>query len=475
MNEAVPRYQRIERWIKDGISGGRWRQGERLPSIRALCQQHGCAKITIQHALQRLEAQGLIESRERSGFFVSSRADKTEGRGQSFQAPKEFHQIESPQPVSVSEVFRDIMTRSAAFDLTPSLQSGETPHGIVTLNRSIGRALRRQKGDYQYYDEPAGDPGLRRALSLLAARRGWKADPAELCITSGCQQSLFLALLAICSEGDVVAVESPGFYGVLQLLEQLRLKVIEVPTSLQTGMDVSALEVILQRWPVRACVVSPNFATPGGALMPEDARRKLIELANVHDMAVIEDDIYAETAWTDVPDPLKSLDHSGRVVHCSSLSKILSRDLRLGWVSGGRWHARILQMKLTSQLASCRFIQQGVTRFIQEGGYAAFTRKFRLQLREQRDQLLEHLATWPFPLRVTEPEGGLAVWVELPPPVNTIEVYRLALSEGIVITPGSLFSVSERYAHCLRIGFAHPWVAHRTRALRRLSELLQKQ
>ncbi|AHI27882.1 aminotransferase-like domain-containing protein [Marinobacter similis] len=367
------------------------------------------------------------------------------------------------------------MTRSAAFDLTASLRTGEMPSGIVQLNRSIGRALRRQKGNFQYYDEPAGDPGLRNQLATLFAKRGWNTDASELCVTSGCQQSLFLALLTVCSEGDVVAVESPGFYGVLQLLEQLKLKVVEVPTSLQTGMDVAAFADILKLWDVRACVVSPTFATPGGAVMPTEARKRLLQLAERYDLAIVEDDIYAETGWSGVPDTLKSLDQSGRVIHCSSLSKVLSRDLRLGWINGGRWHSKILQMKLTSQLASSRFVQQGVESFIKEGDYTAFVRKFRLQLRDQRDQLLEYLAAWPLAVRTTAPQGGLTIWVELPEEVDTMDIYSKAMGEGIVITPGNLFSVSERFGNCLRISFAHPWGGHRAHALNRLSELIQHQ
>ncbi|MBJ6138934.1 PLP-dependent aminotransferase family protein [Marinobacter litoralis] len=466
MDHSLPKYQLLEDEIEQGIVDGRWKCGERLPSIRTLCDLHGCAKITIQHALQRLEAKGLIESRERAGFFVTYEKEK-------FDTPCRMECIESPKPVSVSELFRDIMTRSAAFDLTPNLHTGEMPQGIVQLNRSIGRALRRQKGDFQYYDEPAGDPGLRHQLAMLLAKRGWTGDASEVCITSGCQQSIFLALLTVCSEGDVVAVESPGFYGVLQLLEQLKLKVIEVPTSLQTGMDINALSDILNQWNVRACVVQPAFATPGGSVMPRAARTRLIELAEEHDLAIIEDDIYAETGWAGIPDTLKSLDHSGRVIHCSSLSKVLSRDLRLGWVCGGRWHSAILQMKLTSQLASSRFVQQGVETYIKEGDFAAFLRKLRFRLRKQRDQLLEHLANCPLAVRTTAPQGGLAVWVEFPGAINTIDIYSKALDEGIVITPGNLFSGSDRFGNCLRISFAHPWDNQRTRALTRILELVQ--
>lgn len=465
MAKALPRYQELEATLRDQIASGRWRVGERLPSIRSLCQDYDLSKITVQHALQRLEALGIIEARERSGFFVIPPQNKFEPPG---QAPTP----QAPTPVSVSQVFQDIMTRSAAFDLLPGCNRDDPPAGIIQLNRSIGRALRRQPTRFQYYDEPAGDQELRSQLALRAARRGWIAQADEFCITSGCQQSLFLALMAVCKRGDVVAVEAPGFYGVLQLLEQLQLRVIEIPASPETGIDVKALENALKAWDVKACVVSPAFATPTGSVMPPEARRDLLALADRHELAVIEDDIYAESGWFSVPDTLKAIDTSARVIHCSSFSKVLSRDLRLGWVSGGRWHEKILTLKLTSQLASSQFLQEGVAGFIAEGGYASFLRRQRQDLRLRRDQLLELLSGWNVSLRATTPQGGLALWVELQEEVDTLRLYGRALEEGIVITPGSLFSVSGKFSNCLRISFAHSWNAARVAALKRLPELM---
>lgn len=465
MAEASPRYQILERTLRDQIDSGRWRSGERLPSIRSLCKDYGFSKITVQHALQRLEALGLVEARERSGFYVVPAQNQ-------FDSPDQAPTLGAPKPVSVSQVFQDIMTRSAAFDLLPACDSDEPPPGIIQLNRAIGRALRRQSGRFQYYDEPAGDQELRFQLALKYARRGWIAQADDFCVTSGCQQSLFLALMAVCKSGDVVAVEAPGFYGVLQLLEQLQLKVIEIPASPESGMDVTALEEALRVWDIKACVVSPAFATPTGSVMPPDARKQILALADRYELAIIEDDIYAESGWLNVPDTLKAIDTSDRVIHCSSFSKVLSRDLRLGWISGGRWHEKILKLKLTSQLASSRFLQEGVAAFIAEGSFASFLRRHRQDLRLRRDQLLEILSGWDLPLRATTPHGGLALWVELQEEVDTLRLYGRAIEEGIVITPGSLFSVSGKFSNCLRISFAHPWNDARVAALKRLPALM---
>ncbi|MBV0934831.1 aminotransferase-like domain-containing protein [Marinobacterium weihaiense] len=459
------RYQDLERWLLQGIEQQRWQPGERLPSIRELCRQKQLSKATVMHALQRLEALGLIAVRPKSGYFVLPPPAPVE-------AAATPPAIRPPRPVTVSDVLLDIMQRSAAFDLLPMPDTDERPRALVTLNRCIGRALRRQKGsDHQYYDEPAGSLALREQLVVHALKRGWHAAPERLCITSGCQHALFLALMACCQPGDVVAVESPGFYGVLQLLQQLGLKGVEVPAAGQ-GMDMDALDAVLQRWPVKACIVSPAFATPGGALMPIEARKRLMALADRHDLALIEDDIYADTAFMEIPDPLKALDTENRVILCSSFSKSLSRDLRLGWVSGARWHDRILQLKLVTQLASSRYLQQGVADFMADGSYAGHLRSQRTRLRQQRDQLLQVLNAWPVECQISRPEGGLAVWLELPLQIDTLALYHRAREQGVIITPGPLFSMTGQYRHCLRMSFAHPWNERRLQALQQLGVLL---
>lgn len=459
-------YQVLEQRLAQGIEEKRWRVGERLPSIRDLCREQGLSKATVQHALQRLEARGIVEARPKAGYFVSLRMDLV-------KSPETRAKISAPRPVGISDLLLDIMGRSAAFDLLPSAESPALPPGIVTLNRSVARALRRQEGgSYQYYDEPAGHLPLREQLSLHYSRRGWAADPAQICITSGCQHALFLSLLACCKKGDVVAVESPGFYGALQLLEQLELQVVEVPTSAETGMDIDALESVLQRWKITACILSPAFATPSGALMPLESKKQVLELAEQYDLAIIEDDINADTAFGAVPDPLKALDTENRVILCSSFSKSLSRDLRLGWVSGARWHAQILRLKLITQLASSRYLQQGVTDYMQDGSFSVHLRRQRKELRENRNRLIDMLRDWPCALQVSSPEGGLAVWVEIPGKTDTLKTYSDALEKGVVITPGPLFSVSGQFRNCLRISFAHRWDAQRVQALGCLPNLL---
>ncbi len=459
-------YQKVEQWLLNGIQQRRWKLGDRLPSIRAIRQEHNMSRATVQHALQNLEAQGIVEARPRSGYFVTVPPN--------FEAEPIYNSfIPPPRLATVNDLLQDIMRRSGAFDLLPKLDTGDLAPGVISLNRSIGRSLRRQSGDlYHHYDEPAGDPGLREQLARHNARRGWQVDPNDVCITSGCQHAIFLALMSCCKAGDIVAIESPGFYGVLQLLEQLSLRVVEIPSSITTGIEVGRLEEALKRWDIRACVVSPAFATPGGALMRTDAKKRVLALAEQYNFAIIEDDVYADTAFSLTPAPLKALDTEQRVILCSSFSKSLSRDLRLGWISGARWHKRILELKLVTQLATSRYLQQGVADFIKDGAFNSHLRRQRKELRERRDNLLTSLMTWPCELRVSNPQGGLTVWVELTSTVDTTSAYTQALKKGIVITPGTLFSTTGQFNNCLRISYELPWTHRRTSALNDLFDIL---
>ena len=462
-------YQQLERELRQAIGQGLYLPGDRLPSIRQLCQQRGLSKATVLHAYERLEVAGLIEVRPRAGYFVIRPAQQR-------RLPTVGTPETKPALVNVSEVMGDIMTQSAVFDLLPKgPQSGEPPQGIVELNRCIGRALRGQRGQqHQYYADPAGCPGLREQLIRRYQRLGLALQPEQITLTAGCQQALFMALMLCCQAGDVVAVESPGFFGVLQLLESLGLRVLEIPTNPETGMDMAALEQVLEQWPVRACVVTPAFSTPTGALMPAQARQRLLQLASRYDLSIIEDDIYGDLGFELRPSPLKAEDREDRVILCGSASKSLSRDLRLGWICAGQRQPQINRLKMVNLLSGSSFVEQGVADFIASGHYERYLRRLREQLRQQRDELLALLDHhWQQPCRASEPAGGLALWLELAPEIDTLALYRRAREEGIIITPGALFTSQSGYRNCLRMSFALPWESRRREALIRLGSLLR--
>ncbi|CAM5204301.1 aminotransferase-like domain-containing protein [Alishewanella longhuensis] len=458
------RYQQLTQQLQRLLTEGYWQTGERLPSIRALCQQYQLSLATVQHALHQLEAQGLLEARARSGYYVCAQK-MAMVRGQASGT-----ELGRPGPVSVPELFFDIMNRSAAFDIQPKGPVVKLPH-LTLLHRLLSRTLREQGTRYAlHYDEPLGFTALREQLALHYRQCGLRLDNNELCITAGCQHALFLALQAVCRPGDIVAVEHPAFYGVLQLLQQLQLQVLEIPTD-HDGMDITALQHALASWPIKACVVTPAYATPTGACMVETRQQQLLALASVYDFAIIEDDIYGDLGFYQRPAPLKSLDTEQRVILCSSFSKSLSRDLRIGWIAAGRWQQQVARLKLVSQLAGSQSVQQALALFLAQGHYKRHLQHYRIQLQHQRDQLLQALQHyWP-EVNYTVPQGGLALWLVLPESVNCTAAYRQCLQQGIVLTPGALFSSSGQFQHCLRLSFANPLLGSRLAALQTLAQL----
>jgi len=463
------RYQALTNQLKVGIKTGQWQAGERLPSVRELCKTQSLSKATVLHALHQLEAEGLLEARPKSGYFVkAAKQHKPRPPQPSLSKP-------TPQSVNVPAIFRDIMKHSAAFDILPGAGGNEASSHIIELNRHISRAMRSHpENKAMYYNEPAGEMVLRNQISERYRQFGLSINPDQLCITSGCQNALFLALMTTCQAGDNVIVESPAFYGVLQLLEQLQLNVIEIPASSETGLDMDAFESALKTWQVKACVVTPAFATPTGATMPAQNRTRLIALANQYDIAIIEDDIYGDLAFeTHRPAPLKTLDDQERVILCSSFSKALSRDLRIGWISGGRWHDKITQLKLVTHLASNQSLQQGLASFMAEGCYRRHLSHYLQTLKQQRDQLVNVIRNcWPASTLFSVPEGGLALWLEMDSSLDMQAAYPRALEKGIILTPGSLFSATGQYRNYLRLSFTHPITGARKAALQKLATVV---
>lgn len=458
-------YLQLERQLRQEIIDGQRQPGEKMPSVRVLCSQQNLSKSTVLTAYGRLEADGLIEAQSRSGYFVcrSKPGLKT--------PPVSQPDIE-PSPLGAEQVLLDIMETGAAFDLLPG--SEEEPSNEL-LRRCLSRAQRRQtSSQYLYYDEPQGLLELRQQITGLMAHGGANCNADELLISNGCQHALLLALMATTKPGDVVAVESPGFYGSFQLIEALGLQALELPCSAETGLSPEGLELAIQHWNIKALILSPSYATPTGACMPEHNKQRLLSLCQQNDIAIIEDDIYGELYFgSQRPRSLYSYDDHGIVLLCSSFSKNLSRDLRLGWIAPGRYMEPVKRLKLSTSMASSRVMQQGLSQYLAEGGFDRHLRRKRQQYRNRCQQLLALIQRhFPMALSCSQPSGGLSLWLELPESIDTVALYNKARKNNIMLTPGRLFTAQERYRNFLRLSFAHPWSEARQQALRDVAGML---
>ncbi|MCG8485925.1 MAG: PLP-dependent aminotransferase family protein [Chromatiales bacterium] len=465
-------YSRLFLDLAREIESGRRPVGSRLPSIRQLSRERGISKSTVLAAYDRLEAEGLIAARPRSGYYV---IDTTTRDAAAPRLPQTSQPECTPLPVTSGQILLDIMQRGTAFDL---LKDTHHEQGNTALRRCLSRAQRRQTlSAQQNYDEPQGSERLRLLLSQRLMQGGSRIGRDELVITGGCQHALMLALMATTRPGDIVAVESPGYYGVLQLIEALNLKALELPSSASHGLSPDALELALQHWPVKVLVVSPSYGTPTGACMPESNKQRILELMTRKGVPVIEDDIYGELSFSGLrPPTLHSYDKSGSVLLCSSVSKSLSRDLRVGWIAPGRYLDQVRHLKLVTTLASCQAQQEGLAFYLEAGNFDRYLRlrreRLRIQYRELRELLHQHL---PMLESCSQPRGGLSLWLELPASIDTIQLYHRAQTEGLVLTPGRLFTAQSRYGNALRLSFAFPWTEQRQKSVTKLGMLIREQ
>jgi DNA-binding transcriptional MocR family regulator len=286
-------------------------------------------------------------------------------------------------------------------------------------------------------------------------------------------EALNLCLQVLTRPGDVVAVESPAFYGALQALERLQLRAVEVATHPRDGVDLDSLTAVLQRVPVKACWFMPRFQNPLGSLMPEARKEAMVALLAHHGIPLIEDDVYGELHFgLGRPRPAKAYDRAGLVLHCGSFSKCLAPGYRVGWVAAGRFAQAVQRLKLMTTLSTAIPSQLALVHYLQGGAYERHLRQLRVTLATQQAEALKAIAAhFPAGTRVTHPEGGYFLWVELPQPFDALQLHRLALDQRISIAPGHVFSADRRFGHCLRINYGLPDASRLRDGLRTLGQL----
>lgn len=449
----MKRYEALAEEIAESIAAGVLRAGDKLPSVRQASQSRGISPSTVFEAYYLLEARGLVHARPRSGYFVSRVAPRADEPAASQPGAEE-------REVAVSELVFEVLGHAANRALVPLGSAFPSPSlfPLPKLALSLGKAMRRLDPWRTVEDLSPGSAALRRQIGLRYLAMGCSVDTEELVVTNGAMEALNLCLEAVTQPGDLVAVESPTFYAALQALERRGLRAVEVATHPRTGVDVPALASLLERHPVKACWFMPNFQNPLGSLMPDAAKQALVALLAKHQIPLIEDDVYGELYFTPTkPRPAKAWDRHGLVLHCSSFSKTLAPGYRIGWAAAGRNARAVAQRKLMSSLAAPVPSQEGLGEYLQHGGYDRHLRQLRQRLVDQRHVVLRAVAKhFPAGTRVTQPDGGYFVWVELPEGIDGLVLHRLALSQGISVAPGHLFSADRRFAHHLRLNFGHP-------------------
>jgi len=462
-------HDRVAEAVRTQIRDGTLRPGDRAPSLRRVRQRFAVSMATATRAYERLEQGGWLEARPQSGFYVRL------PRGLALESPRTQQPPTSPELVDTATLTRQLVTDQADGPDAVTLSLALPDERVLptrALERSLTRVARESVSASMRYSFPPGVEPLRRAIALRTADAGATVHPDDVLITAGCAEALAIALHACVPAGSTVAVESPTFFNILALLQTLGMRALELPTDPQTGLDTHALERQLKAGTVDAVLIIPNFSNPLGACMPDAAKRHLAELARRFDVPVIEDDIYGELYFGARRPPLvRAFDEAGHVLTAASFSKTIAPGLRVGWLLAGAYHEAALTAKHAVSVATATLPQLALADFLERGAFDRHLRRLRRDYRDQVQHMRDAIAAaFPDGTRVTDPEGGFLLWVELPSGVDALALYRAALAAGVRIAPGPLFSPSNVYDRHIRVSCGMPWDATVADAVERLGE-----
>jgi len=463
-------YNRVAARICELIENGTLRPGGRVPSVRKFSEQQQVSVATVTQAYRLLEARGLIEARPQSGYFVRARR---------WTLPPE-PEVYRPRPQVNRVRVRDLVLQVVRSSFVPNMArlGVAMPNAELfparELNRVMASVGRRAPHACHAYAPPRGDAGLRVQIALQAIEAGCALSPDDVVVTCGASEALNLCLRAVTRPGDIVAIESPTFFGILQIIESLGLRACEIPTYPRQGICLDELVHRLKHCRIKACLFTPNFSNPLGSCMPDEKKRKLVELLTEREVPLIEDDVYGKLVFTgNRPKVCKAFDKDGWVMTCDSFSKTLAPGYRVGWVAPGRFREQVEFLKWTNSLATCSPPQLAMAEFLQSGGYENHVRKLSRIYGENVRRMTEIVGRcFPEGTKVSRPNGGMALWVELPPHIQALQVYERALAQHISIAPGPIFSVKRGFQNCFRLNFGNPWSVEIEQALVQLGQII---
>lgn len=464
-------YAAVAREISAMIAAGTVQSGERLPSIRHLSRQRKVSISTVLLAYEMLERQGVVEARPQSGYYVKARPGPV-------KEPALSKPPRAPQLVGVQALVQQVMQdthRPAMVQLGAALPDSDAVP-VKRIQRILSSALRADPKLAANYSLPPGRPELRRQIARRAQDWGVRLSADDVIVTHGCMEAVNLCLRAVAKPGDVIAMESPTYFGLLQVIEMMGMKALEVPTDPRTGISLDALQLGLERENVKACLLMPTVSNPLGSTMPDAAKRRLVKMLADRGVPLIEDTVYASLHHAHTtPHVAKAYDRQGNVLLCSSFTKTLAPGFRVGWVAPGRYYEQVQMAKFTTSIGVSDVLQVTLAALLEQSSYDRFLRGLRGTYSNQIELVKDRIARhFPAGTRVTSPTGGYVLWVELPRSIEADRLYAACLAQSVSFAPGRMFSASNRYANCLRLNCGLKWSPAVEKALETIGTIARK-
>ena len=454
--------------------------GERLEPSRELARRLGVHRTTVSNAYADLEAEGLIQGTVGRGTFVSPFVATLRENGSARRRPANDFYWDSCFAPDQQD---DSLGRLMASAREPGAISFAATHAsselcpVDLIRRATEAVLRREGARLVQYGSTDGYAPLKQYIQARLRRDGISLELDELLITSGCQQSLDLLRRILVAPGDAVACENPTYPGLWHVFDTPGTRLIGIPVGPE-GMDLGFLEAVLEQNKVKLVLTSPNFQNPTGRTMPLAARKRLLELAARFQVPIAEDDIYGVLRYSGRELPsLKALDTTGQVVYLNSFSKIGFPGFRVGWMAASRRAIERLRMaKQRADLHTNLLGQAMLEEFGRRGWLDKLIRRSR-RVYEQKLRILRRTVEASFPpeVQVNYPEGGMAVWVELPAGLDGVELLVKARDRHVVFAPSRFFYFQNPRHNAFRLCFTSVTDEQLEKGVRTLGELLKSE
>ncbi len=447
-------YQQVIDLIKAMQTSGTLRPGDKLPSLRKLSGQLGVSIPTVKQAYVELERIGKVEARPKSGYFLKNASI-------TMASPKRSSFVRRPVPVRCQTLIEEVYDAVHS----PSVIPLGVAHPVMAsppdkmLARIMRRMLAQAGSKVMAYGPMDGYAPLKRQIAQRYLEQGVVVDQQDIIVTNGAQEALAIAIQSVAEAGDIIAVESPTYFGILELIETLGMMALEIPICSENGICLDDLQTSLDLHNVKACVFSSLINNPTGSCMPDHKRRRLVQIVESKGIVLIEDDVYGELHFCEEEVlPLQAYSTCGEVITCSSFSKTAAPSYRIGWIVTNKYEQKAKSLKRAFSCSSSLLNQMVLTEYVRSGDFIRNIKRLRQILQQNKERMLA-LINEKFPAKtcVSDPQGGGVLWVELPPGFDATEWFRLSVKEGISITPGILFSATGKYKRCARISFGLPW------------------
>lgn len=419
--------------------------GSKLPSIRKIAAEIGVSPSTAVEAYDRLVAEGAIEARRGSGFYVAAPAAASPFRITAAE-PRLDRAVD---PLWVSRQSLDADSRY----LKPGC--GWLPDSWLPLDvvqRALRHAARSDPALLADYGPPLGYAPLRQVLAQRLAEQDIAAEPGQILLTDSGSQAIDLICRLLLNHGDTVVVDDPCYFNFIALLRANRLNVVAVPYE-PDGPDIVAFQRILKESKPRLYITNSAVHNPTGATLSTGKAHQLLKIAEQHRLAIVEDDIFADFADRTGP-RLAALDGLQQVIAIGSFSKTISASIRCGYIAARRdWIENLTDIKVATCFGGSSFTAAVIDRVLRDGGYRKHVQGLRTRLAQAMGKTAArlralHIEPW------ADTRAGMFLWAMLPGGIDSTAVAKAALAQGVILAPGNVFSVSQTAASFMRFNAA---------------------